>query len=217
MALLPLSTRQVNNVESLLTKHREFYHSNNSVSGENITTHCPIRRMLNARKCLLNKHLITLNKTVRVTADLLRRKGRLFTAPPGAYCFLFNADKCKSFTVPQQPGVEQLSRKIKLVPYDLFSQRWMRTTSLPRRLQVACCCSTLCNIHLRTSAPLMCCGVLPGPAGAEGAWVGSLPFGFCLSSVLLQKAQPWYTSATVTRPLFLLSHLEEKDHCKERQ
>lgn len=126
MALLPLSTLQVNNVESLLTKHREFYHSNNSVSGENTTTHCPIRRMLNARKCLLNKHLITLNKTVRVTADLLPRKGRLFTAPPGAYCFLFNADKCKSFTVPQQPGVEQLSRKIKLVPYDLFTQRWMK-------------------------------------------------------------------------------------------
>lgn len=27
--------------------------------------HCPIRKTLNARKCLLNKHLITLNKTVR--------------------------------------------------------------------------------------------------------------------------------------------------------
>lgn len=30
-----------------------------------IIPHWPIRRTLNARKCLLNKHLITLNKTVR--------------------------------------------------------------------------------------------------------------------------------------------------------
>lgn len=60
-----LSTQQVSDMDNLLPKHKEFYHSDNCLSGEDITSHCPIRRLLNARKCLLNKHLITLNKTVR--------------------------------------------------------------------------------------------------------------------------------------------------------
>lgn len=133
-----LSTQQVSNMDTLWPKHKEFYHSNNSLSGKDVTSHCPIRRTLNARKCLLNKHLITLNKTVRESyCRFTTQERKALHGTTRSLLLLFNADKCKRFTVPQQPGVDQLSRKIKLRSYDLPTERWRRTT-LPPHLPIAC-------------------------------------------------------------------------------
>lgn len=78
----------------------------------------------------MNKHLKTLNKTVRESyCRFTTQERKALHGTTRSLLLLFNADKCKRFTVPLQPGVDQLSRKIKSRSYDLPTERWRRTAT----------------------------------------------------------------------------------------